>query len=237
MKLKSVFMRFIGLYVLLKINVSVVCAVFDFEFNEVGVVATLIFSTIMSCDFFTKKNGAFFSKRDCLIIVSGFSLIHMLFVSAESYFAFTEIPIQWSPSFILTFIGENGLLQTAVICFCVWLSGKRFDKYMNRAVYKKEVQVYLTSVLSEAYAIKDIIESHGIPCDLRAEKNSPKSWCESFPVLIEVSLWINGLAKRDEVRRLIDEYKESLSKAPVSSGEPQAYVTPSENVSEGQFAS
>lgn len=237
MKLKGVFIRFIGLYVLLQINVSVVCAVFDVTFNRVGMVVSLIFSTIMSCGFFARKNGTFFSKSDCFKIVFGFSLIHMLFVAAGSYFVFTEASIHWAPSPILAFIAENGLLHTAVIIFSVWLSGKRFDTYMIRAVYKKQVQVHSTSDLSEAYVLKDIIESHGIPCDLRAEKHSQKSWCESFPVLIEISLWINGIAKRDEARRLIDEYNESQSKDLTRAGETHAPEPPSENVSEGQFAS
>lgn len=238
MKLLGVFIKFTGLYLLIKIIMFVALAMLNYKSNiGVGVVATLIIATRISCESFTKKNGVFFSKSEFWKVVFGFALINMLFVGAGTYLALTSASIQMSPPIIIALIIEAGLLHTAVIYFSGYFSGKQFEKRMAMNAYNNQIQIYSTSVLSEAHILKDIIESHGIPCDVRTENRSNLNMVRDLPLSTESSLWISDKSKLDEVRRLIEEYEKStpIDSSPANDSHWNCASCGEE--SEGQFTS
>ncbi len=211
MKLTGFFLKFAGLYLLIKIVVSVGLAILNLKANIAVTGATLMFATRISCDSFTKKKGLFFSKSELLKVVFGLALINMMFAAPGTYLALTGASIKITPIIIITLFIEVGLLHTAVIYFFVWISGKRFETRMIMSAYNNQIQIYLTSILSEAHILKDIIKSHGIPCDIRTENCSNKNMGRELPLISKTSLWISDKTKLDVARRLITEYERSTA--------------------------
>ncbi|GEM_PF-187364 len=237
MKLTRVFIHFTGLFFLFKILFAVTFAVLDFKSNSSGVIVSLLFATRMSCDAFSKKHGVFFSKTEARKVVFGFALINMISAAAGSYLILVEASIPITPVLILAFFIEAGLLHTACIYFIVRLTGNRFKKNLFMKAYNNQSQIYSTSVLSEAHIVKDIIESHGIPCDLRTENKSSRNMGGEIPLVTNSSLWISDKSKCDEARRLVEEYESTTSQDASSEGALPWTCPSCGEESEGQFTS
>lgn len=116
-------------------------------------------------------------------------------------------------------------------------SEKQFEKRLILYGYRKEFKIYSSPVLSEAKIIKDIIESQGISCDMRADNSSNRHLWDKQPSITDYSLWISDKTKCDEINYLIEEYENSVSHANMVTDGKSWICTSCGEESECQFTS
>lgn len=237
MKLTSVFIKFTGLYFLTRIIAFVISAMLTIKYNSGVSFAVLIYATSMSCDSFTKKNGVFFTNSEFRKVVFGFALINMMFTAAGTALFLIGTSIPMTSTIIIQCIIEVGLTHPAVIYFFVRRSGKRFEKQMIKNASNNHTLIYTTSILSDAHIVKDIIELHGIPCDMSTENHSNSNMGSALSLIKESSLWISDKSKIDEAKRLVEEYERSTSQDASAAVNTPWNCTSCGEECEGQFTS
>lgn len=219
MQIAGVFLRFIAAYILSATPIIFIESLIHKNFGIVSKSLILLISTWFACEFYTRINKVYFTKKEATLVVTGLALINIAFYALAGYKFYTmvggDIQLRYlRRSDIIVYTLRLLVLEPAILYVIVRVYGKLFNNSIFLDDFNKQTNVYSTSVPDDAENILDMIESLGISCNLRIETLPSGNHFVASPFTdVTASLWVDDTSRLDEIKALINDYEQSIHQA------------------------